>query len=242
MLDLLIKLILAHLIGDFVFQPKKWVASKEEKKYKSKFLYAHILVHFLSLLVLLQFNIEYAFAFIVIVISHFIIDLSKLLLNDKFKNNKRLLFFIDQSLHFIIIFIVIHHYYPSTDFISILLDTKLLLLVAFLIFVIFTSNIILMVILSKWNLTNTKTNTEESLENAGKYIGILERVFIFFLVVFNYPLGIGILITAKSVFRYNDLTRAKDRKLTEYVLIGSMISFGLAIFAGLAYSYVVNFI
>ena len=57
------------------------------------------------------------------------------------------------------------------------------------------------------------------------------------MMIFNYPLGIGFLITAKSVFRFNDLTRAKDRRLTEYVLIGSMLSFGLAVFTGLMYNY-----
>ena len=43
------------------------------------------------------------------------------------------------------------------------------------------------------------------------------------------------LLAAKFVFRFGVLSRAKDRKLTEYILIGTLISFGLAILAALSY-------
>ncbi|MFZ0597577.1 MAG: DUF3307 domain-containing protein, partial [Flavobacterium sp.] len=45
--------------------------------------------------------------------------------------------------------------------------------------------------------------------------------------------AIGFLLAAKSIFRFGDLKEAKDRKLTEYVLIGTLISFGTAIIAAL---------
>ncbi|MDX1768489.1 MAG: DUF3307 domain-containing protein, partial [Arenibacter troitsensis] len=40
------KLLLAHLLGDFLFQPTKWVVHKEANKMASKYLYLHILIHF----------------------------------------------------------------------------------------------------------------------------------------------------------------------------------------------------
>lgn len=42
---LALKLIIAHLIGDFTFQPDKWVKDKKQKKQKSKFLHLHLGVH-----------------------------------------------------------------------------------------------------------------------------------------------------------------------------------------------------
>ena len=36
---LLLKLLVSHLLGDFVFQPIKWVKEKEKKKIRSKYLY-----------------------------------------------------------------------------------------------------------------------------------------------------------------------------------------------------------
>jgi hypothetical protein len=44
--------------------------------------------------------------------------------------------------------------------------------------------------------------------------------------------GIGFLLAAKSIFRFGDLKEAKDRKLTEYILIGTLLSFGVAIMVG----------
>jgi len=79
--------------------------------------------------------------------------------------------------------------------------------------------------------------TEDSLKNAGQFIGILERLFVFAFILLNQWSAIGLLIAAKSVFRFGDLSRAKDRKLTEYILIGTLLSFGLAIATGLAYKY-----
>jgi len=89
------------------------------------------------------------------------------------------------------------------------------------------------VLMGKWELE--EDNTEKSLSQAGKYIGILERLFVFTFIVLNQWAAIGLLITAKSVFRFGDLSKAKDRKLTEYVLIGTLLSFGIAISTGLLY-------
>ncbi|MGC4130616.1 MAG: DUF3307 domain-containing protein [Bergeyella sp.] len=53
-----VQLILAHLFGDFIFQPDSWVADKERKKAKSKYLYFQTLVHF-ALVMLFLWNIDY---------------------------------------------------------------------------------------------------------------------------------------------------------------------------------------
>jgi hypothetical protein len=71
------------------------------------------------------------------------------------------------------------------------------------------------------------------LNNAGKYIGILERIFIFTFVIMGKWEGIGFLLAAKSIFRFGDLKESKDRKLTEYILIGTLLSFGIAIAVGM---------
>ena len=52
--------------------------------------------------------------------------------------------------------------------------------------------------------------------------------------------AIGLLIAAKSVFRFGDLNKGKNRKLTEYVLIGTLLSFGLAILSGMLYLYLTD--
>ena len=81
-----------------------------------------------------------------------------------------------------------------------------------------------------------------SLAGAGKIIGMLERLFVFAFILLNAWSAIGFLITAKSVFRFGDLTEGKNRQLTEYVLIGTLLSFGLAIGAGLLFNYILRFL
>lgn len=66
----------------------------------------------------------------------------------------------------------------------------------------------------------------EGLDNGGALIGNLERALIFLLVYINQPAGIGFLVAAKSILRFQE---AKDRKMAEYVLIGTLLSFSLAI-------------
>jgi len=89
---------------------------------------------------------------------------------------------------------------------------------------------------------NTEIEKDESLENAGKYIGILERLLVFLFIATQHWEGVGFLIAAKSIFRFSDLTESKDRKLTEYILIGTLLSFGLAIVIALLSNYVVTVI
>lgn len=68
---------------------------------------------------------------------------------------------------------------------------------------------------------------------------MLERLFVFLFFMMNQWIAIGFLITAKSVFRFGDLRHSKDRKLTEYILIGTLTSFGFAFITGLITSFVI---
>ncbi|MGA1226287.1 MAG: DUF3307 domain-containing protein [Tamlana sp.] len=238
MIALAIKLILAHFIGDFLFQPQKWVTHKEVHKHKSKFLYWHILVHFGALTLVLQANFKYWLGVLIIIISHYIIDIIKLHLKPKLNN--RLLFGLDQLAHLLVIIFVVKIYEPYKFNVDAYFDAKNLLFVTGLLCVTKVSSIIMKTLISKWDL---KEYTEEaSLKDAGAYIGILERLFVFMFIITNHWEGIGFLIAAKSVFRFGDLSQAKDRKLTEYILIGTLLSFGLAIVFGIGYEYVLALI
>ncbi len=66
----------------------------------------------------------------------------------------------------------------------------------------------------------------KGLTDGGKRIGQLERTLIFLLILINQPAGIGFLVAAKSVLRFKE---AEDQALAEYILIGTLWSFSLAI-------------
>lgn len=232
MLALAIKFILAHLLGDFVFQPNKWIEHKKEYKYKSKYLYWHVLIHAVLLFITLQFNFYYWKAVLLIIISHYIIDLVKLVLDKK--KNSRILFFTDQILHFFAIALAVRIYYSFEINAGVIYTPQSLILITFIITTTYVSSIIIKTLMSRWKLQDESTN------QAGKYIGMLERLFIFSFILLNYWEGIGFLLAAKSVFRFGDLSNAKDRNLTEYILIGTLLSFGLAMATAMGYKYVME--
>ena len=66
----------------------------------------------------------------------------------------------------------------------------------------------------------------DGLVGGGHRIGQLERALIFVFIFVGHPAGIGFLVAAKSILRFEE---AKKQKLAEYVLIGTLLSFTLAI-------------
>lgn len=66
----------------------------------------------------------------------------------------------------------------------------------------------------------------DGLKNGGRMIGQLERALIFLLILIGQPGGIGFLVAAKSILRFEE---AKKQPVAEYVLIGTLLSFTLAI-------------
>lgn len=236
MLIFTLKLLIAHFIGDFALQPLKWVNDKADKKHKSKFIYLHVLVHLILLLLVLGFNLDLWPYILSIIFSHLIIDIAKLNLQNS--KNTRALFFIDQLLHLLVIGLVVYLVHPFKFDLSVIFSKKVLLSLLALIVLIPVSSIIMLTVMSKWQLNESPK--EDGLKKAGAYIGVLERLFIFLFVVLGQWSGIGFLITAKSVFRFGDLSRAKDRKLTEYILIGSLLSFLLAVVTGLGFNYLMR--
>ena len=71
------------------------------------------------------------------------------------------------------------------------------------------------------------------LEKGGTYIGHLERALVMMLILMGQPAGVGFLITAKSILRFGDVKESSQRKLTEYIIIGTFMSFGWGLLVAL---------
>ncbi|MDC8103859.1 DUF3307 domain-containing protein [Chryseobacterium sp. B21-037] len=224
------KLILAHLLGDFILQPNSWVADKENRKLKSRYLYLHVLIH-TALTFIFLWNLQLWWVAALVGISHFIIDAAKLIFQN-IKTKKRW-FFIDQVLHILVI-LVVSFYFKEFD-VTIFENQEFLKIVMAVLFLTTPSSIIIKILLSSWTpVAEAQNNIQtESLTSAGKYIGILERLLVFIFILVNHWEGVGFMVAAKSVFRFSDLAQAKQRKLTEYVLVGTLLSFGMAVLTGI---------
>lgn len=97
-INLLLRLIIAHLLTDFVLQPKSWVKDREEKKGKSPKLYLHVVV---TTLVAYLISGQYTNWLIPAVIfsTHLIIDYLK----SKDSTNSFGYFIADQVAHLLVI-------------------------------------------------------------------------------------------------------------------------------------------
>lgn len=227
---ILIKLLFAHFIGDFLLQPTSWVKDKESKKAKSIYLYAHILIHGL-LIILVLWNINHWRLALLFMVAHGIIDAIKLYAQKE--ENKSNWFIIDQILHIISIIVMwVLFFKPEINLNPILSTPKIWIYTTAILLITVVSGIVMRELMSTWSASLNEKN-DESLSNAGKYIGMLERLFVFIFVITGNWEGIGFLLAAKSVFRFGDLKESKDRKLTEYILIGTLLSFGIAIAIGM---------
>ncbi|GGW40653.1 DUF3307 domain-containing protein [Arenibacter certesii] len=225
-------LLLAHLIGDFMLQPNRWVVHKEVNKITSSYLYLHTLIHF-GLVMLLLWDLNLWRWAVLIAVSHYLIDLGKLYANPYFKN-KAIPFFIDQLFHIAVLYSCAYYSNFMEHTLSLIKEIDWALVTA-VVFVGFPSSIVMAKLLG--GMSDKIELDHKSLPNAGKYIGIIERLFVLTFIILGRWEAIGLLITAKSVFRFNDLKESNSRKLTEYILIGTLLSFGLAIITGLLYMW-----
>lgn len=72
------------------------------------------------------------------------------------------------------------------------------------------------------------------LKSAGRWIGRLERFIILTLILIGEYNAIGFLIATKSIFRFKGgVQDGRERKEAEYILIGTLLSFALAIALGI---------
>lgn len=221
----LIKLVLAHLITDFVLQPTQWIESRNAKHFRSVHLYFHGLTTALAALLFIGY--QYWIVVLVILITHTLIDGWKSYRPDKVKY-----FLIDQALHFIVIafcwyFTFLHWSDVQSAWQKINNKDTWILITAF-IFLTRPCGILIGKLTQKWR---AQIPDADSLGNAGKWIGVIERIIILILVLNHQYASVGLLITAKSLLRFNEPNRQEVK--TEYLLIGTLISFSIAIVTGI---------
>ena len=65
---------------------------------------------------------------------------------------------------------------------------------------------------------------------AGAMVGFLERALILTFILLGEYVSIGLVLTAKSIARFEEL---KNRKFSEYFLIGTLSSILFAVFTGI---------
>jgi hypothetical protein len=223
----LTKLVLAHLVTDFLLQPSSWVEDRRRKHFASGKLYLHVLVTALVAYILIGW--QYWPVALIILITHFLIDGWK-----SYRPQRARYFLIDQLLHLVVIagcWLLTFRDETLFERLGKLLNTDVhgWVVMAGFVFVTSPAGILIGQLTSQWS--RKIDDPENSLANAGKWIGMIERIIVVILVLQNQYSAIGLLVAAKGIIRFNEKDRQEVK--TEYLVIGTLMSIGIAILTGL---------
>lgn len=219
-------LLTAHLLGDFVFQTNQMVANKQKL---SVLLLHAVIIAFLSALFVGRVD----FAIGLIVVSHLLFDFIKV----KFFPDTLRTFLFDQTLHLLVLMVAVGMIGPG-HFQPFFLGASQLDLVSTFIYpacVLVSAAILLIpvggLIIAKatHRFSHEVGDSLDGLTDGGKIIGYLERALVLLFVLIGHPGGIGFLVAAKSILRFGDIKDPGQRKVTEYIIIGTFLSFGWAL-------------
>lgn len=227
-LDVLIPFLMIHIICDFYLQPNQWVEAKKKYTYRSTELYLHSLLHGVALLVpAIALGLDWRSTtclVVIITVSHFIIDLWKVSARN---GGKFSYFIIDQTLHLSVLVAIAFHMADGVTIDAVLQNEKfsggVMVVFAYLL-ILKPTSIVIGSILRKFPISDKDTSSISGLIAGGELIGYLERVLILTFTLVGSYAAVGFVLAAKSIFRFGELNKSDDRSMTEYVLIGSLIS------------------
>jgi Protein of unknown function (DUF3307) len=225
MIETFAALLLAHTLADFLFQTNWMVANKRHLNA----LFAHIAVVLATAIIATGSLHPVLF---VLAAVHMLIDAIKV----RYFSNRLSPFLADQALHMASL-VAVTALQPTLWSAGLWADIQwlpaIMTLLAGLLIATQAGGYAVGLLMQPW-----VAETPAGLRNGGRVIGTLERGLIFLLVLTGQAAGIGFLIAAKSVLRFGAV---KDEgKLSEYVIIGTLASFGWAIAASAATIWLLN--
>lgn len=228
---ILLRLLFAHFLSDFVFQSDKICEGKQGKT-KKKYVYQllHGSIHALMAYLFVADWNNWIIP-LVIFISHILMDYIKV----EYMKKDAASFIIDQLVHIAVIVILwLSLFDHDGNFFQKFFKTEwnslnIWAVTTAYLLILKPTSIFLSIFIRRWTPSAT---AEKSLPNAGKWIGYFERILILTFILTGNAEGIGFLLAAKSIFRFGELSKAQEIKTTEYVLIGTFASFTIAILIG----------
>ncbi len=232
MIHTLIALLFAHALADFIFQSGFMV------RHKANFfvMLAHIAIVGGLSYAALGFNAIWAVA--IVTSLHLLMDFIK----TYFLPQKLWSYLLDQSIHLLVIIAVASQFadayaggvwgsrafWESTpDWLTTIPESWLtalplsMLLITGLVYATRAGGFAVGLFMQPLAPDNTA-----GIPQAGAIIGNLERGLAFLFILSGQPGNLGFLIAAKSVLRFG--AASNDRAVSEYVIIGTLASFGWA--------------
>ena len=237
---LLIRLLIGHVASDFLLQSRRMVDQKEERVWKSPLLYVHSGIYAAVLFIASAQWAQWAWLIPLFFVTHTLIDAWKAA-----KGNRTLTFLSDQLAHMAVLIVALFLLSGWTDSSLVRGVAQAWTSPRFLISVLGYIVVLwpvgrLMSVLTEPFRRQLAEEKSRGLETAGLWIGCLERLFLLSFILAGYLPGIALLLGLKSLFRFGEIKDPTNRKETEYILIGTLLSFGFALATGMAVKAVLN--
>lgn len=206
-------------------------------------MFLHIAIVFISSFILSGFwKIS-----IIIAVLHWLLDSIKVEMQSRTSIKSNVLFITDQLFHFLVIALVWFIHFGIFDkFLQTIampfFNYKWSLILLAYVWLYFPAGYLIKfatqsISHTTANSQNSGTVAEDRIEHGGKLIGQFERVIILTLVLLNQYDAIGFLITRKSIIRFAD---HNSNLRSEYVLVGTMMSYAFAILTGAFVNYMLS--
>jgi hypothetical protein len=228
--EIMICLIAAHFVGDFLLQSD---TDASEKKRIPVVLKHGIIVTALTYLFCGIWDLWQIP--VIIFLTHNLLDYIKMRLGKRSATT----FLMDQALHIVVIIAIIIAInlnaipVKKSPFWVDLSDKfflELLILMTGVIVSIKAGGILIELAVKPFTDQMKKEDLIKGFEKGGKVIGYLERSLIFLFIFIGQPMGVGLLITAKSILRFGEIKDRENRMEAEYIIIGTLMSFGYGMF------------
>lgn len=244
-MTLLVWLVFAHILADFYIRPKASAADRaghgESESVWWHALLKHGLVYGFLLVLVLLLAVALGqltrlgpamLALSMFVASYVLIDWAKTC----FKPSATALL-LKQMAHLVALVLIWAWLTGFTPFIaawshSMLLQRPLWILLSVYLLAARPCSFFVALVLQKQAKALAANERNQGLIEAGRLIGYVERWLIVSFIVTGQFIGVGFLLAAKSIFRFGDLSQAHERRLTEYMLLGTLVSFASAMALG----------
>jgi hypothetical protein len=241
-LKLILSILLAHLVGDFLFQPSKMV---EDKGWGHRAYLPHGFIHLILLTVSIALftglnwltSFGFWIAALLYVAVHLGIDWAKQRLLMTSRMGFAFISVVDQALHLCTMLTLAWFLTrPPWSIIrsqlswSPVTGERVLEAAIVYVSVIFAGGYVIRYLTRGLAAEVERAGeTQEQIKNAGLYIGWLERFLVITAILVQSPSMVGLILTGKSIARFPKLRE----HFAEYYLIGTLLSIGLAVIGGL---------
>ena len=230
-----LQLYAAHLIADFILQPK-WIVLHKRKPGP---LLAHAGIHIACGIALVNVGLDQSIllAILGLALAHILIDYIKALL----AKDGWVTFLVDQVLHLGTVagaaIWLNWARWPLVEetVVTTVTSAPFYLYVSAYAGVIFGGSFVVQKVTQPFlsRIEGDLLALKPGLPRVGKYIGCMERFLVLTFVITGYNEAIGFLLAVKALARFPEIKDDARGTFAEYFLVGTMTSVGIALVGGL---------